>query len=100
MIIKFKTIGFTAIGLTCLTTFWDPGDDREGVRGTVGAMFFIAATFTYEPIGTTISTFAVEKPVFLKEYLNKTYGLLSYALSKDIIEIPFASFYVLLFSLI
>lgn len=100
MILQFKTFVIIIIGLVCLSTFWNPGDDREGVRGTIGAMFFATALFTHAPIGTTTQTLISEKPVFLKEYLNKTYGLLSYAISKDVVEIPFDVFYVFLFSII
>ena len=45
--------------------------------------------FSYGPVGGTIMSFYPEKPVFLKEYSNKTYGLLSYGLSKSIVEMPF-----------
>mmetsp|Transcript_23989 Transcript_23989/g.26653 ORF Transcript_23989/g.26653 Transcript_23989/m.26653 type:complete len:83 (+) Transcript_23989:558-806(+) len=82
MIIRFKTFGYSVIAIACLSVFWNPGDDREGIRGTIGSFLFIASIFTYEPVGAVIQTFSKEKPVFLKEYSNKTYRLLPYILSK------------------
>lgn len=41
MIIKFKTSGYGVLALACLALFWNPGDDREGIRGKIGGMFFI-----------------------------------------------------------
>jgi len=89
MIIKFKTTGFTAISLVCLAVFWNPGEDREGIRGTIGAFLFLTATCTYAPMSNSVQQFSKEKPVFLKEYLNKTYGIISYGISKSLIEFPF-----------
>jgi ABC-type multidrug transport system permease subunit len=97
MIIKFKTIVYIVLAGACLSLFWDPGNDREGVRGKIGASFFITALFIYGPVGETLQSFSAERPVFLKEYSNKTYGLWSYSLSKDLVEVPFQAFYVILF---
>lgn len=97
MIIKFKTIAYTVLALVCLCIFWNPGDDREGTRGKLGAFLFIVATFTYAPVGQALQSFSAERPVFLKEYSNKTYGLWSYSLSKAIVEMPFEAFYVILY---
>jgi ABC-type multidrug transport system ATPase subunit len=98
MIIKFKTIVIIVLAGACLSLFWDPGNDREGVRGKIGASFFITALFIYGPVGETLQSFSAERPVFLKEYSNKTYGLWSYSLSKSLVEMPFEAFYVILFS--
>ena len=100
MIIKFKTISYAVLGLLGLSIFWNPGDDIEGVRGTIGALYFIIWHFSYAPIAEVIPAYSAERPVFLREYLNKTYGILSYSLSKALIEYPFDAFYALIFSLI
>jgi len=36
-----------------------------------------------------IVIFIMERPVFLREYASKSYGLWSYYMSKSIVEIPF-----------
>ncbi|CAI2387663.1 unnamed protein product [Moneuplotes crassus] len=100
MIIKFKTIGILTIALVCMAVLWDPGEDREGIRGTIGSFLFITATFTFAPIATTTRSFSAEKPVFMKEYGNKTYGLIPYAISNSLVEIPFESTYALIFAII
>jgi len=38
---------------------------------------------------SSLLTFEMEREVFLKEYSNKTYGILPYFLSKSIVEIPY-----------
>mmetsp|Transcript_23191 Transcript_23191/g.23082 ORF Transcript_23191/g.23082 Transcript_23191/m.23082 type:complete len:508 (+) Transcript_23191:95-1618(+) len=100
MIIKFKTVGVLTIALVCMAVLWDPGEDREGIRGTIGSFLFITATFTFAPIATTVRSFSAEKPVFMKEYSNKTYGLIPYAISNSLVEIPFESTYAAIFAII
>jgi len=44
--------------------------------------------------------FIVERPVFLREYANKTYGTTTYFVSKTLIEIPFQFIFPVVFSAI
>ena len=100
MIIPSKTGGIVMMALGCLAVFWSPGEDVDGIRGVLGGFLYQAATLTYLPIGSIVQTFTVEKYVFLKEYSNKSYGILSYAISKSIVELPLEAVYALIFSLI
>jgi ATP-binding cassette, subfamily G (WHITE), eye pigment precursor transporter len=89
MIIKAKLMAYTVMAFACISLFWNLDDNFEGIRSKLGAMLFMLCVFSYGPVGGTIMSFYPEKPVFLKEYSNKTYGLLSYGISKSIVEMPF-----------
>jgi len=43
----------------------------------------------YNPMQSVLLLFIEEKPVFLREYASKTYGVWSYYISKSIVEAPF-----------
>jgi len=89
MALQYKAMAYTVLALVSLALFWDLGDSEQDVRSKIGATFFILAVFTYDPVYSSLMTFTSERAVFLKEYMNKTYGLLPYAISKSIIEMPF-----------
>lgn len=99
-IIKFKMIAYTVLALACLSLFWDLKNDFEGIRSKIGGIFFIACCFLYGPVGGTTMAFSMERPVLIKEYSNKTYGLLSYSISKSLVELPFEAICALYFSTI
>ena len=70
----------------------------EGVRSKIGASFFMCCFCTYFPAGNTVVSFSEERPVFLREYSSKTYGILSYGIAKSLVEIPFETFPPIIFS--
>jgi len=55
----------------------------------MGAMYFITMNNMMGGLFSTLLTFQAEREVFLREYGDKTYGILPYFLTKSIIEIPF-----------
>ena len=48
----------------------------------------------------TLLTFEMESPVFLREYGDKSYGIVPYFLTKTIIEIPFMFIFPIVFTAI
>ena len=46
----------------------------------------------------TLLTFEMEREVFLREYGDKSYGILPYFISKTVIEIPFMFLFPIIFS--
>ena len=48
----------------------------------------------------TLLTFEMESPVFLREYGDKSYGIVPYFLTKTIIEIPFMFIFPVIFTAI
>ena len=95
---KMKLIASVFMSLICLSIFFDLDNTEEGVRSKIGASFFMCCFSTYFPAGNTVVSFSEERPVFLREYSNKTYGMLSYGLAKSLVEIPFEMFPPIIFS--
>jgi len=52
------------------------------------------------PVFSVLLLFIVERPVFLREYANKTYGTTTYFVSKSLTEIPFQLIFPSAFSII
>jgi ATP-binding cassette, subfamily G (WHITE), eye pigment precursor transporter len=69
--------------------FWDMGNDEEGIQGKAGFAFFISINQIFMSLFSVLLLFLVERPVFLREYAGKMYGVMSYFISKSVIEIPF-----------
>jgi len=77
------------IGLLILSVFWDLKDDSyNGTVGKLGAAFFLSINQTMMNLMGTVLTFSDERPVFLREQANQTYGVVPYYFSKLILEMP------------
>lgn len=61
-------------------------------------MFFICVNQMMGAIFGTLLTFEMEALVFLREYGDKSYGIIPYFLSKTIIEIPFMFIFPIIFT--
>lgn len=77
------------MSILMILVFWDMGDNQEGVDGKAGYSFFISINQVMTALFSVLLTFLSERPVFLREYANKMYGVWPYFVSKSIIEIPF-----------
>ena len=53
-----------------------------------GALFFVTIATFMPPFMTTNVTFAIERPVFLREQANQMYGVPAYYFAKMISELP------------
>jgi len=65
------------------------GTDQEGVDGKAGYTFFLSINQIMTALYSVLLTFLSERPVFLREYANRMYGIWTYFVSKSIVEIPF-----------
>lgn len=63
-------------------------------------MFFICINQMMGAMFGTLLTFEMESPVFLREYGDKSYGIVPYFLTKTIIEIPFMFIFPVIFTAI
>lgn len=52
-------------------------------------MFFWATSFCFGSILGNVHTFSEERPLYLRERLNHSYGVLPYYLSKNLVIVPF-----------
>jgi len=89
------------MGLLILSIFWDLKDDSiNGTVGKIGAIFFLTINQTMMNLMGTVLTFSDERPVFLREQANQTYGVVPYYFSKIILEMPIIMFLPLLINAI
>ena len=78
---------FTSLLNLCL--FYKLGFDLQGVNDKVGLLFFVCVDQFMITVMTVLMVFLNERDVFLREYANKTYGLITYYLAKTVVEMPF-----------
>jgi len=95
---RMRIIQTLVMGILVDLVFWDLGSSREDVRGKAGFCFFISVNQTMTAMFSVLLLFIIERPVFLREYANKTYGTWTYFVSKSIIEIPFQFIFPIVFS--
>mmetsp|Transcript_1170 Transcript_1170/g.1167 ORF Transcript_1170/g.1167 Transcript_1170/m.1167 type:complete len:122 (+) Transcript_1170:1200-1565(+) len=80
--------------------FWNLGTDIESINGKSGFLFFIGINTVMSTLFSVLLTFLMERPVFLREYASKMYGVTPYFLSKSVVETPFQAGMPFLLSLI
>lgn len=59
-------------------------------------MFFLATMSAFSSIQGSIATFSIERPLFLRERLNKSYSVGPYFWGKNLAEFPFHVLYPIL----
>lgn len=72
------------------------GDGQSGIQNRSGALFFLATMNAFSSIQGSIATFSVERPLFLRERLNKSYSVGPYFWGKNLAEFPFHLLYPIL----
>ena len=88
------------MAILVILVFWNMGTDTDGINGKSGYAFFVSINQVMTALFSVLLTFLMERPVFLREYASKMYGIWSYFTSKSITELPFQSIMPFLFSLI
>ena len=73
------------------------GYDTKGVKNREGILFFITINIVMSGSSGTSMTFPIERPIFIKDYKEGTYGVCSYFLSKIIAELPIQVLCMLVF---
>lgn len=86
---RIRIIQTVVIIVLIVLVFYDLGEDTEGINGKAGFAFFIGINQVMTSLFSVLLLFLVERPVFLREYSGKLYGVWSYFTSKSIIEVPF-----------
>ncbi|CAI2361389.1 unnamed protein product [Moneuplotes crassus] len=98
--LKLRFVASVMISVIVCFFFWDLGYDAKGVKNKIGFMFFMSVDQTMQALFSVAMNFIDERPIFLREYASKTYGIWSYFLSKSVIEAPFQLLFPFLASLI
>lgn len=86
------------IAIIIICVFWQLDYDWIGILDRAGAMFFICINQMMSAYYNSLLTFDMEWPVFLREYGDKSYGIIPYFLTKTFIEIPFMFIFPVFFS--
>jgi ABC-type multidrug transport system permease subunit len=87
------------IAVLCMIIFWQMAKDfPKGVFNRAGCMFFVCINQTMLGMFGTLMTFEMERPVFLREYGDKSYGIIPFFLSKTMIDLPFMFIFPTIFS--
>ena len=86
---RLRVIQTIAMILLMNLVFWDLGTSDKDVENKIGFCFFLTITQIYNPMQSILLLFIQERPVFLREYASKSYGIFSYYISKSAIETPF-----------
>ena len=97
---KVRVIQTIVVAILLCWIFWDLGTKGLDVRGKTGFLFFVSVNQTMTAMYSVLLLFIVERPVFLREYSNKTYGIITYFISKSVIEVPFQFIFPVIFSTI
>lgn len=95
--VKFSQTIF--MGLLCLALFHDQYDYSEAAS-LASSLFFIIITQIMSHMMSSLLTFQIERPVFLREQANKMYGIIPYFVSKILIDAPGVIIAPMLFSVI
>jgi ABC-type multidrug transport system permease subunit len=85
-------------GLMALALFWNLGFDLDGITTKLKLMYFIVIDQTMMTMFPVLMVFLNEREVFIREYANHTYGVISYYLAKTFIELPFLGLMTILYS--
>jgi len=75
-------------------------DLENGSFSRCACMFFILSILLFTPPFTAIQTFALERPLFLKEKKDKLYRTSSWIIAKSLATYPIEGFLCLVFSVI
>ena len=88
------------MGLLLNLIFWDLGYSEKSKDSKVGFVFLLSTTQTMLAMQSVLLLFIQERPIFLREYADKTYGIYSYYISKSILETPFQLIFPVILTLI
>ncbi|CAI2362069.1 unnamed protein product [Moneuplotes crassus] len=83
-----------------ICTFWDLGNGPSSVTNKAGMFNFVSVNENFTPFLSCLLVFMIEKPVFMREHANGTYGLVPYFFSKTFVELPLSLIFPILFSMI
>eukprot|EP01017_Pseudomicrothorax_dubius_P021861 TRINITY_DN2351_c0_g1_i6.p1 TRINITY_DN2351_c0_g1~~TRINITY_DN2351_c0_g1_i6.p1 ORF type:complete len:640 (-),score=172.28 TRINITY_DN2351_c0_g1_i6:54-1973(-) len=84
-----KTFQSIFMALLTYLVFNDLGTDFSGIQNRKGVLFFLVTGFCFGSIQGALGTFSSERPLFLRERLNKQYTVGAYFWGKSLSELLF-----------
>ena len=91
----FMTLMFSF--LTC-SIFCFLSKGPTGVGNRSGFFFFFCVNNFMQNIFNTVTTFPLERSIFLREYASNLYDVIPYFMGKSLIETPIGFFFTLIYS--
>jgi ABC-type multidrug transport system permease subunit len=94
-LIQMGLLSILSIGL-----FWKiPRTNFGELLGYIGFVFYCVCMQLFVGILGSLVDYVEERPLFLREYAGRLYGVIPYYLGKDIVELPITIMLPLIFSL-
>ncbi|KNE62128.1 hypothetical protein AMAG_07374 [Allomyces macrogynus ATCC 38327] len=81
------------VGLIFLNVRHSSPDPRAVAQSITGVFFFVSTNSFFSATLPVLSIFAVERHVFLREYVSGYYGVAAYFWSRTLVETPFQILY-------
>lgn len=72
-----------------ILVFDDLGSGYSGMNNRNGALFFLCTTNSFGSIQGALATFSMERALFLRERINKSYTVGAYYWARSMAEFPF-----------
>lgn len=98
--LKLRMMQILVMALIINLVFWDLGYSESALRGKLGFMAFISFNQMMPSMFSVLLLFILERPIFLREYTNKTYSIWTYFISKTLVETPFQLIFPCIFSVL
>ncbi|CAD8049574.1 unnamed protein product [Paramecium sonneborni] len=93
MDVKLKIFQSIVNAIMLMLVYSDLGKYNEGLQNRFGALFFICTANAFGGIQGALHTFSMERPLFLRERINKTYSVHSFFWARSLAEFPFQIIY-------
>eukprot|EP01017_Pseudomicrothorax_dubius_P038217 TRINITY_DN5697_c0_g3_i2.p1 TRINITY_DN5697_c0_g3~~TRINITY_DN5697_c0_g3_i2.p1 ORF type:complete len:313 (+),score=49.66 TRINITY_DN5697_c0_g3_i2:615-1553(+) len=89
MELRMKTFQAIFTAILIIIVFGDIGVEVSGVQNRNGLLFFLITGVCFGAVQGALGTFSAERPLFLRERLNKQYTVAAYFWGKGLSEFPF-----------
>lgn len=93
MDVKMKIVQQIVFAVIVCLLWNNIANDFSGVQDRNGVLFLLATTSCFGAINGSLGTFSLERPVFLRERLSKSYRTSAYFWARNVSEIPFMLLY-------
>lgn len=89
LILQLRAIRAIFFGSLVAAIYYDTAASKDGeIQNRVSSLYFLLTNEFFGGVGTVISIFTTERPVFIREHRSGYYGVLAYFLSKLLVELP------------
>ncbi|CAD8043540.1 unnamed protein product [Paramecium primaurelia] len=91
--VKLKIFQSIINAIILMLVYSDLGKYNEGLQNRFGVLFLICTFNVFGGIQGALYTFSIERSLFLRERINKTYSVHSFFWARSLAELPFQILY-------